>query len=165
MWQNIYYPFIEVQSNKTHLVWKERETWDFVTDSSQVLCIESALRWFCITFRGTRCSLTCAQIGSLSIPRKNLDHNSNSSGTKRKLWAYLFGTEELWHLFPFFQGIDIGDSLTIPDEFTEDEKKSGQWWRQLLAGGVAGAVSRTSTAPLDRLKVMMQVSRASCQPV
>ncbi|KAJ1063546.1 hypothetical protein K5549_000043 [Capra hircus] len=55
------------------------------------------------------------------------------------------------------KGIDIGDSLTIPDEFTEDEKKSGQWWRQLLAGGVAGAVSRTSTAPLDRLKVMMQV--------
>ncbi|MBV96159.1 Calcium-binding mitochondrial carrier protein SCaMC-1, partial [Eschrichtius robustus] len=54
-------------------------------------------------------------------------------------------------------GIDIGDSLTIPDEFTEDEKKSGQWWRQLLAGGVAGAISRTSTAPLDRLKVMMQV--------
>ncbi|XP_072500278.1 mitochondrial adenyl nucleotide antiporter SLC25A24 [Notamacropus eugenii] len=54
-------------------------------------------------------------------------------------------------------GIDIGDSLSIPDEFTEEEKKSGQWWRQLLAGGIAGAVSRTSTAPLDRLKVMMQV--------
>ncbi|XP_066479504.1 mitochondrial adenyl nucleotide antiporter SLC25A24 [Tiliqua scincoides] len=53
--------------------------------------------------------------------------------------------------------LDIGDSLTIPDEFTEEEKKSGQWWRQLLAGGVAGAVSRTGTAPLDRLKVMMQV--------
>ena len=67
--------------------------------------------------------------------------------------------------FHFYQGIDIGDSLTIPDEFTEDEKKSGQWWRQLLAGGVAGAVSRTSTAPLDRLKVMMQVSQVKCQPV
>lgn len=53
--------------------------------------------------------------------------------------------------------LDIGDSLTIPDEFTEEEKKTGQWWRQLLAGGVAGAVSRTGTAPLDRLKVMMQV--------
>nr|XP_056700248.1 mitochondrial adenyl nucleotide antiporter SLC25A24 [Euleptes europaea] len=53
--------------------------------------------------------------------------------------------------------LDIGDSLTIPDEFTEEEKKTGQWWRQLLAGAVAGAVSRTGTAPLDRLKVMMQV--------
>ncbi|XP_044157603.1 calcium-binding mitochondrial carrier protein SCaMC-1 [Bufo gargarizans] len=53
--------------------------------------------------------------------------------------------------------LDIGDSLTIPDEFTEEEKKTGQWWRQLLAGGMAGAVSRTGTAPLDRLKVMMQV--------
>lgn len=53
--------------------------------------------------------------------------------------------------------LDIGDSLTIPDEFTEEEKKTGQWWRQLLAGAMAGAVSRTGTAPLDRLKVMMQV--------
>ncbi|XP_058515735.1 mitochondrial adenyl nucleotide antiporter SLC25A24 isoform X1 [Ochotona princeps] len=65
--------------------------------------------------------------------------------------------EEIVRFWKHSTGIDIGDSLTIPDEFTEDEKKSGQWWRQLLAGGVAGAVSRTSTAPLDRLKVMMQV--------
>ncbi|XP_055474136.1 calcium-binding mitochondrial carrier protein SCaMC-1 isoform X1 [Psammomys obesus] len=65
--------------------------------------------------------------------------------------------EEIIRFWKHSVGIDIGDSLTIPDEFTEDEKKSGQWWRQLLAGGVAGAVSRTSTAPLDRLKVMMQV--------
>ncbi|XP_006866045.1 PREDICTED: calcium-binding mitochondrial carrier protein SCaMC-1-like isoform X2 [Chrysochloris asiatica] len=65
--------------------------------------------------------------------------------------------EEIIRFWKHSTGIDIGDSLTIPDEFTEDEKISGQWWRQLLAGGVAGAVSRTSTAPLDRLKVMMQV--------
>lgn len=53
--------------------------------------------------------------------------------------------------------LDIGDSLTIPDEFTEEEKTSGLWWKQLSAGAMAGAVSRTGTAPLDRMKVFMQV--------
>lgn len=67
----------------------------------------------------------------------------------RELFAHL--------CFGFIKVLDIGDSLTVPDEFTEEEKKTGQWWKQLLAGGVAGAVSRTGTAPLDRLKVMMQV--------
>lgn len=45
----------------------------------------------------------------------------------------------------------------VPDEFTIEEKQTGMWWRHLVAGGGAGAVSRTFTAPLDRLKVMMQV--------
>ncbi|KAI9534610.1 hypothetical protein NQZ68_012843 [Dissostichus eleginoides] len=45
----------------------------------------------------------------------------------------------------------------VPDEFTVEEKQTGMWWRHLVAGGGAGAVSRTFTAPLDRLKVMMQV--------
>ena len=55
------------------------------------------------------------------------------------------------------QVLDIGDSLAIPDEFTEEEKITGGWWRQLVAGAMAGAVSRTGTAPLDRIKVFMQV--------
>lgn len=28
--------------------------------------------------------------------------------------------------------------MTVPDEFTEEEKVSGMWWRQLVAGGGAG---------------------------
>uniref|UniRef100_A0A3Q2PF74 Solute carrier family 25 member 25a n=1 Tax=Fundulus heteroclitus TaxID=8078 RepID=A0A3Q2PF74_FUNHE len=52
---------------------------------------------------------------------------------------------------------DVGENLMVPDEFTMEEKQTGMWWRHLVAGGGAGAVSRTCTAPLDRLKVMMQV--------
>ncbi|XP_006640825.1 calcium-binding mitochondrial carrier protein SCaMC-2-B isoform X8 [Lepisosteus oculatus] len=58
---------------------------------------------------------------------------------------------------------DVGESLMVPDEFTAEERNTGMWWRHLVAGGGAGAVSRTCTAPLDRLKVLMQVhgSRAN----
>uniref|UniRef100_A0A8B9WXR7 Solute carrier family 25 member 25 n=1 Tax=Bos mutus grunniens TaxID=30521 RepID=A0A8B9WXR7_BOSMU len=52
---------------------------------------------------------------------------------------------------------DVGENLTVPDEFTVEERQTGMWWRHLVAGGGAGAVSRTCTAPLDRLKVVMQV--------
>ncbi|XP_043095805.1 calcium-binding mitochondrial carrier protein SCaMC-2-B isoform X6 [Puntigrus tetrazona] len=54
---------------------------------------------------------------------------------------------------------DVGESMLVPDEFTAEEKKTGMWWRHLVAGGGAGAVSRTCTAPLDRLKVLMQIKR------
>lgn len=55
-----------------------------------------------------------------------------------------------------YQIIDIGESIPIPDEFTEEEKISGDGWRHLVAGGIAGVVARTSMTPFDRLKVMMQ---------
>ncbi|GAA6220203.1 calcium-binding mitochondrial carrier protein SCaMC-3-like isoform X2 [Lates japonicus] len=57
--------------------------------------------------------------------------------------------------------LDIGEQLTVPDEFSEEEKKSGYVWRQLMAGAMAGSVSRTGTAPLDRLKVFRQVHGSS----
>ena len=42
-------------------------------------------------------------------------------------------------VFPvFLQVIDIGEDMTIPDEFTEEEKVTGMWWKQLVAGGGAG---------------------------
>ncbi|MEQ2168416.1 hypothetical protein GOODEAATRI_014153 [Goodea atripinnis] len=68
-----------------------------------------------------------------------------------------FNLEEIIRYWKHSSILDIGDSLSIPDEFTEEEKRSDEWWKQLVAGAAAGAVSRTGTAPLDRLKVFMQV--------
>nr|XP_033781347.1 calcium-binding mitochondrial carrier protein SCaMC-3-like isoform X2 [Geotrypetes seraphini] len=69
----------------------------------------------------------------------------------------LENVEEVIHYWKHSTVLDIGEGLTVPDEFSEEEKRTGFWWKQLIAGGVAGAVSRTGTAPLDRLKVFMQV--------
>ncbi|CAB3226477.1 unnamed protein product [Arctia plantaginis] len=55
--------------------------------------------------------------------------------------------------------LDIGEDMNVPDDFTQSELQTGKWWRHLLAGGIAGAVSRTCTAPLDRLKVFLQVNQ------
>lgn len=48
----------------------------------------------------------------------------------------------------------------VPDDFVEEDFKLGIWSTNLIAGGIAGGVSRTSTAPFDRLKTVMQVSRS-----
>ena len=41
----------------------------------------------------------------------------------------------------FPQAVNIGESsdILIPEEFSEEEKITGMWWRQLVAGGGAGA--------------------------
>ncbi|XP_067210708.1 mitochondrial adenyl nucleotide antiporter SLC25A23 isoform X1 [Linepithema humile] len=61
---------------------------------------------------------------------------------------------EYWHHTTY---MDIGEDIGVPEEFTKGEMVSGMWWRHLVSGGIAGAVSRTGTAPLDRIKVYLQV--------
>ena len=45
--------------------------------------------------------------------------------------------DEILNVF-LLQNIDIGENMVIPDEFTEEEKVTGKWWRQLVAGAGAG---------------------------
>ncbi|KAK7944872.1 hypothetical protein WMY93_000600 [Mugilogobius chulae] len=49
---------------------------------------------------------------------------------------------------------DVGESRAMPMEFSEDP---GVWGRFVLSAGLADAVSRTMTAPIDRLKTQLQV--------
>jgi hypothetical protein len=49
--------------------------------------------------------------------------------------------------------IDIGDGVIAPI----DKKQASKSWQFLAAGGIAGVISRTVTAPIDRLKTLYQI--------
>lgn len=49
--------------------------------------------------------------------------------------------------------------MTIPDEFTEEEKVTGMWWKQLVAGGGAGVGGCFAFPnPLTSLQILMNVA-------
>ncbi|XP_027921803.1 calcium-binding mitochondrial carrier protein SCaMC-3-like [Vigna unguiculata] len=70
--------------------------------------------------------------------------------------------ENIYHYLERLCMVDIGEQSVIPAGISKHFHAS----RYLIAGGVAGATSRTATAPLDRLKVVMQVqtTRAHIMP-
>nr|XP_057917427.1 solute carrier family 25 member 24, like [Doryrhamphus excisus] len=51
---------------------------------------------------------------------------------------------------------DIGESRALAIEFPEDNSGVGAWRTFVLGAGLADAVSRTATAPIDRLKTQLQ---------
>lgn len=67
-------------------------------------------------------------------------------------------SHDIHHIINFWRNatyLDVSEDVIVP------EIASG--WRHLAAGAVAGAVSRTCTAPLDRLKVFLQVQTNRCR--
>ncbi|XP_023234013.1 calcium-binding mitochondrial carrier protein SCaMC-3-like [Centruroides sculpturatus] len=93
---------------------------------------------------------------------KRMDKDGNLTITFDEWRDYLLfhPSSELRDIIKYWRHatfVDIGEDTLVPDDFTETEMQTGMWWRHLVAGGVAGAVSRTGTAPLDRLKVFLQV--------
>lgn len=55
-----------------------------------------------------------------------------------------------------FESVDIGEVAARPPV---EKQKGENVWVSILAGGLGGGISRTTTAPLDRLKTMMQADR------
>ncbi|XVE56481.1 hypothetical protein DITRI_Ditri04bG0013700 [Diplodiscus trichospermus] len=61
--------------------------------------------------------------------------------------------ENIYHHWERVYLVDIGEHAVIPEDLSKHVKRS----KYFIAGGIAGAASRTATAPLDRLKVVLQV--------
>ncbi|CAK7336865.1 unnamed protein product [Dovyalis caffra] len=61
--------------------------------------------------------------------------------------------ENIYHHWERVCHVDIGEQAVIPEGISKRVHRS----RYFVAGGIAGAASRTATAPLDRLKVVLQV--------
>ncbi|OQV11936.1 Calcium-binding mitochondrial carrier protein SCaMC-2 [Hypsibius exemplaris] len=73
------------------------------------------------------------------------------------LWYPSAKVQDLFGYWKHSTFVDLGEDSLVPDDFTEKEMVTGMWWRHLVAGGIAGCVSRTATAPLDRIKTFYQV--------
>ena len=92
--------------------------------------------------------------------RIDMDGSVSLSWTEWRDFFQLYPSTHLDDMVRFWRKnlmIDIGDNLTCPPEFTSEEKQTGRAWKHLVAGGLAGGISRSFTAPLDRIKVMLQV--------
>ena len=101
--------------------------------------------------------------GESEVLLKRLDRNNSLSISWEEwrdslLWQPHADFHDILHYWRHATFLDIGEDSLVPDDFTETEIQTGMWWRHLVAGGAAGAVSRTCTAPLDRLKGRREVS-------
>ncbi|KAL1160273.1 hypothetical protein V6Z11_A07G054500 [Gossypium hirsutum] len=78
------------------------------------------------------------------------------------LYPHEANVENIYHHWERVCHVDIGEHAVIPQGINKHVPRI----KFLIAGGIAGAVSRTATAPFDRLKVVLQVqtTRTSILP-
>ncbi|CAM9466293.1 unnamed protein product, partial [Choristocarpus tenellus] len=87
--------------------------------------------------------------------RADLDLDGRISLKEFQQFLLLCTPESVREVFDYWahaSAIDIGESMNAPDNFDSGAQATVTF----VAGGIAGAVSRTSTAPFDRLKILLQ---------
>jgi len=92
------------------------------------------------------------------MSRKGVTHEVKLDEFRRFL--LMLPDETLSHVFDSWAKVasvdlGLGEDFAVPDEV---EGGKPAYVVNFIAGGVAGAVSRTLTAPLDRLKILMQAA-------
>ena len=95
------------------------------------------------------------------VERMDTDDSGEVSFEEFRQFCLLLPKSSIDQVFEYFEhiSVDIGESsFTIPDDRRNFVVPP---WVTLLAGSVAGAVSRTVTAPMDRLKTVMQARSTS----
>lgn len=125
--------------------------WNWLTNLGFVIYLTSNIR---LTFAGI-------EIGDEELARfvEHVDKDNDGIITFEEwrdfllLYPHEATIENIYHHWERICLVDIGEQAAIPEGISKHVNAS----KYLIAGGIAGAASRTATAPLDRLKVNMQV--------
>mmetsp|Transcript_6729 Transcript_6729/g.19350 ORF Transcript_6729/g.19350 Transcript_6729/m.19350 type:complete len:372 (-) Transcript_6729:973-2088(-) len=105
---------------------------------------------------------TASPTSSPHSPDRSSGHSSE--GVQGKAMAVLYGASPSWPLAHLPNAAAHGPASTaLGDSWKAHHHDTNGRTRRpaklLLAGGVAGALSRTATAPMDRLRMLQQVHR------
>ncbi|CAJ1786768.1 unnamed protein product [Sphenostylis stenocarpa] len=165
---------VDFQEFKRYMDDKELELYRIfqAIDVAHNGCILPEELWEALVKAGIRSSLSTVGIkiddDELARFVDHVDKDNNGVITFEEwrdfllLYPHEATIENIYHYLERICMVDIGEQSVIPAGMSKQIHAS----RYLIAGGVAGATSRTATAPLDRLKVVLQVqtTRAHIMP-
>lgn len=100
---------------------------DNVVDASEI----------CAQMRELGVEITLKEAEKL-LQKVDKDESSSIDFNEWRDFLLLSGKTRLEDIFRYWRrasAVDIGELVQVPDDYTEEEKKSGEAWRTLVAGG------------------------------